>query len=304
MSLIRRLSNVDGNDPTPPEILYKYVVPERVDILQHHRIRMSPPGSFNDPFEGYPHEAPYGSDEEILEKLRRNEHLPGVIHAIHEALYVKGYESREWTLEDVNSNFIAAYRTARDVISQGLAEVHANEHPSARFSVQWVFDRLLGILSLTEVNDDILMWGIYSRSHAGFVIGFNIHHEFFMQTGFGVRKVHYSDERPTIVAGDDWNMRFHLTKSLHWKHEKEWRLLTPLPVKSSEDAPRDAFGLPIILFDIPPSAFNRIILGVRMSRDDRDRLIEIAGNNRELRHVKFFQAQVDERLYCINVRQL
>ena len=304
MSLLNRLLQVEENRFSPPNILYKYISPQRIDILQHCRIRISQPGAFNDPFEGYPHEVSYDSDKEILESIQQDEHMSGIIQAIHEALFKVGIESREWTLDDVKGDLLNAYKSAHDIIHNTLIEETIGTHPSDRFSVQWIFDRLLGVVPLSEVNDDILMWGLYASSHSGYVIGFNAHHEFFSQTGYGVRKVQYSEERPTIVIGAVWDIRFHLTKSLYWQYEKEWRLLAPIPIDLPEDTSRDTLGYPIILFNLPPAAINCIVFGARMSSDNRDRLRDIVNQNHELKHVKFFRSQIDPNLYRINIKPL
>ena len=35
-------------------MLYKYLAPERIDVLQKRLVRFTPPGAFNDPFEFRP----------------------------------------------------------------------------------------------------------------------------------------------------------------------------------------------------------------------------------------------------------
>jgi len=37
--------------PSPPSKLYKYLVPARLDVLERPRLRFTPPGAFNDPFD-------------------------------------------------------------------------------------------------------------------------------------------------------------------------------------------------------------------------------------------------------------
>lgn len=45
-----------------------------------------------------------------------------------------------------------------------------------------VSNRVIGILSLTSKNDNLLMWVHYANSHKGFVVEFNIENVFFNQT--------------------------------------------------------------------------------------------------------------------------
>jgi hypothetical protein len=52
---IESAKNSLGTDDRPlPERLYKYLAPERLDILEHGRIRFTQPEAFNDPFEFLP----------------------------------------------------------------------------------------------------------------------------------------------------------------------------------------------------------------------------------------------------------
>src|SRR6267143_2452548 len=46
-------------------ILYKYLQPDRVDLLKHRRIRFTQPGDFNDPFEFRPRIRQVASNVEV-----------------------------------------------------------------------------------------------------------------------------------------------------------------------------------------------------------------------------------------------
>ncbi|MCH7989143.1 MAG: DUF2971 domain-containing protein [Planctomycetes bacterium] len=91
-------------------------------------------------------------------------------------------------------------------------------------------NRKVGILSLTERNDDILMWSHYADEHKGICIEFrtDIDSSFFVKA----EPVAYSKKYPQlnllevvtnekIRAAAPWM----LTKSVHWKYEREWRVL-------------------------------------------------------------------------------
>jgi hypothetical protein len=39
--------------PEPPAILYKYLPPERIDVLENQELRFSPPSKFNDTFDSH-----------------------------------------------------------------------------------------------------------------------------------------------------------------------------------------------------------------------------------------------------------
>lgn len=53
----------------PIALLYKYLAPDRIDILQKRRIRFTPPGAFNDPFEFRPVLKALRSDPELQQQI-------------------------------------------------------------------------------------------------------------------------------------------------------------------------------------------------------------------------------------------
>jgi hypothetical protein len=100
------------------------------------------------------------------------------------------------------------------------------------YAEKWLLDGTnnnVSVLSLTEVNDNILMWSHYADSHAGICL------ELTFQTSEELHEVRYSDVRPQFFFADvrkqDRNEeRFGngiistiTTKASHWAYEKEWR---------------------------------------------------------------------------------
>ncbi len=86
-----------------------------------------------------------------------------------------------------------------------------------------------GILCLSEIPDDILMWAHYSDGHRGVVLRF---------LGAGLselgscRNVQYHDSLVDYRAFEDaWKEpgkqfeQFVLRKSWHWEYEREWRVV-------------------------------------------------------------------------------
>src|SRR5882762_64340 len=53
-------------------ILYKYLQPERLDVLSNKTIRFTQPGGFNDPFEFRPQIENAASKEEIKASVEKN----------------------------------------------------------------------------------------------------------------------------------------------------------------------------------------------------------------------------------------
>ena len=84
-----------------------------------------------------------------------------------------------------------------------------------------------GILCLSGVCDDILMWSHYADSHRGFVIEYERSKRNYL--GKSAIPVLYTDELPSLSPIDvlerkkESQEKLWLYKSTHWKYEKEWR---------------------------------------------------------------------------------
>src|SRR5450755_4024642 len=53
-------------------VLYKYLTPARLDVLEHRRIRFTQPAAFNDPFEFKPYIESAASQEHLREFVEQN----------------------------------------------------------------------------------------------------------------------------------------------------------------------------------------------------------------------------------------
>jgi hypothetical protein len=114
----------------------------------------------------------------------------------------------------------------------------------------------LGILSLSEKRDNILMWSHYANSHQGFCLEFDISTAPFDKA----RHVHYRRDRYAYdfanVAANAENLL--LTKYEDWKYEEEWRIIAD---KGGE------------LYRFPPEALTGVIFGCRMSETSKRKVI-------------------------------
>jgi hypothetical protein len=114
----------------------------------------------------------------------------------------------------------------------------------------------IGLLSLSEVKDDILMWGFYANGHRGVCLEFlaSSTTPFFGRT----LPVQYEEKYPLVNFFDSTPEEqigtVLLTKSSHWKYEKEWRIIE-----------RRGFGV----YDYPPELLTAVILGAEMSGEHK-----------------------------------
>jgi len=243
-----------------PEItsLFKYRRLDTYSIqsLVNEVAWFSTPSSFNDPFDCGVHI----DDRKIEEAIE---------HAV--------VETRKRTGRDINNIPIEELKVTQSDISA---------FEQFRSSLYNLF-QTAGIFSLSEISDDILMWGHYADSHRGFCVEYERMPENIL--GRQAEPVEYQTQLPSLTPQNvisesgsiDW---LWLTKSNHWNYEKEWRVLSPEGGK---------------LYNID-SRIKSIIFGLNMNQDNREILFKvISGKN-----IIFKEAIRDKYEFKINVIEL
>ena len=235
-------------------IVYKYLHPDRVDVLRNCAIRFSQPSILNDPFEALPCFTGY------REHLRQD--------LIRQRVEKFGPESAT---------------VALDILDLMIdAQLHA---------IPEALGEHFGVLSLSRTRSSLLMWGHYADSHHGFVIGFDDSNIFFEPGNGkaidGLRPVKYSKQRARIPGAglrqlttgqlNTANEGWFFTKSCDWKYEEEMRILA-MPKAADVTIPTDD-GCDICLFKFPPAAVVEVILGMQMPPEKLDTLIDLCRNN-------------------------
>ena len=89
-------------------------------------------------------------------------------------------------------------------------------------------------------------------------------------------------------------------KSLKWEYESEWRMLMPL-ADSSKVIERQPY--PIHLFSFPVESVSEVILGARMSDEDKG-ILKTLMNDKKYEHVKLYQAELDNASFGIVINQV
>jgi hypothetical protein len=236
-------------------------------------LRYTQLGDLNDPFEAKPHISGITSKPEAdatFEKLlpeetaRSYEELSPEIRAL--------LPKETWAL---------LVRARYEHIRSDLHPLMESLEPLVRRLITRELDRLVGVLSLSEVPDNLLMWAHYTASHAGFVLGFDPQDPYF-------------DRRRAPT--DD----LFLTKSIHWSYEREWRVLEPL-VGAKKVIARKPF--PIYLCEYPVTALREITLGARM-QDGMKSTITGYLHEPEFRHVLLRQATLDDRDFAVRLTEV
>ncbi len=121
-------------------LVYKYVVPERIDIFENSYIRFSQADALNDPFEANPSFASHRkSVKEGYYKIK----VPNPYDIIKRDLVF-------------DKNLQDEFKKLHDLVKRDIF-----------------------ILSLTKQKNNLVMWSHYTNSHRGFVIGFDSNNSFF-----------------------------------------------------------------------------------------------------------------------------
>lgn len=241
--------------------LYKYLSPERIDVLKSCQIRYSPLRAFNDPFEGVPDirsmttpaKARESFEQLLPEETRRTyELLPSEIRSRVSFQLWEGLAA-------------GATQSKRQEIFDGVERLT----PLFRAFWETKLNETVGALCLSEAIDSSLMWSHYAASHSGFAIAFDPSHPHFNEAKSPkdelrhLRSVKYMAARPSGALTDFTGVDLFFTKSQAWAYEREWRILRPF-TDASIAIPESPYA--VHLFRFPPECIQAVILGARASR--------------------------------------
>jgi len=279
-----------------PKRIFKYFAPERIGVLSDKLIRYTPLGRFNDPFEGRPEIRGFVSDEEALSKFASA--LPGELSPAYDKLPAEvrsKFSMHQWMrfatpfMEQHRGEFVAMLKVASAQILPSL--------PSK-------LDEVMGVLSLCEVPDSLLMWAHYGVRHTGFVLEFDPTHPYFNtrrseHDEFGhLRQVMYRDTRPSANLVDLDGAEMFLVKSNEWAYEHEWRVLRPL-----KDATEviNVNGEQVHLFELPQAAMKAVIFGCRASSNLINQARASLATHSDISHLRMLKCSPSESLFSIDI---
>lgn len=305
--------------------VYKYLSPDRIDVLENLSIRFTQAKYLNDPFESLPFISKLMSDSESTAFYKSS--IDPIINEVGD---------RKLSINDIPEEYrdqipqeIIDYISTL-TIKQGL-ELIPGVHPktltkkflsstaeelkinySEKLKEGW--NKYFGILSLTQTNDNITMWSHYAQNHEGFVIEFDPNDSIFNKKrndndclGY-LREVKYTDERPNLelINFQKTEKEFieyiasHIqyTKSQHWCDEKELRLVYNL---KNPDNQLVINGQEVCLFNLPSTAIKRIFIGVNATSNTIGKIKEIM-KTKLFSHVQLNYGQLDLKDYRIKFK--
>jgi hypothetical protein len=268
-------------------MLYKYVPQARIDVLENLLIRFTQPGAFNDPFEMRP-------DFQLLSKVDQ-EKLPKADQYGAGGVRLLTPEAVTQMLE------IASAALMRKAASASGSFALDNNDIAQAF-----FDEQLGVLSLAEAPDNLIMWAHYADQHRGFVLQFDESHDFFstvhhpkLEMEIGLRRVDYTAERPKASASNLASLIEVLyRKSPAWQCEREWRLIRPLSAAAKWlGAEQPAVGL----FLVPAGAIRAVVIGALMPHEQQVALINLLDSSPALKYVSRHNVRLHPIEYALEI---
>jgi hypothetical protein len=299
---------------------FKYLSPERTDVLLNQYIRFTQAKYLNDPFEFLPFIS------RVMDVEDANNFYTQQIEPI-----LAEYGNQDITIEDIPIEFRS--QIPDEVVKQiatltinkafNLApEFHpknlipsifaSHRHISYAAAIRDKWQDIFGILSLASAYDNITMWSHYSSNHSGFVIEFDLTNTFFDRRKKEndlircVKKVKYESNRPNIKLYDS-NLpetellsfladSILLTKSTHWESEQELRMISDL---KETDQVLELGNQIVHLNRFESTAIRAVYCGVNIDTHVRNKIIAILEEPRYV-HVKLFQGVLNQSQYRID----
>ena len=303
---------MEGKKPTTPtrpthwthnrDHFFKYTTRSAAQaILTNGMLRWSIPTLFNDPFD-----IQFDLHVDVNWAAVRSKALNFLWGAHYSETPPPAGNKLGYVIAAFRGRFPKLDRAKFDqMFGESLDEGHENamaKLPNTHAEIKSVlFDSKL--LSLTEVNNNILMWSHYAEQHKGVVLQLRCIAE--IDSPWGVAKpVQYTETMPrlfddeflarmisgqTTMDNREIAERIVYSKAIDWAYEKEWRIWggSGRSKEPCEDIPFN------------PRELEAVILGCKMSKDDRLSIIEIV--RRFYPHANIVRAQKAEREFRLIV---
>lgn len=281
-------------------ILYKYFPPIRTrDVFDSLHLRVSQTRALNDPFELNPVITGIGDIESMKNQYRTE--------LLDRANLLWDNEPGTHQRFSTKDALIHTLVTQNPILAMSAQEFEELYIPTLQDSILEQ-DSRLGIISLSERRDSVLMWAHYTCGFTGFCVGFDARGELLRWNGDTeptnhaemlnrVWKVQYSTRRPRN-AWDSLNIfDFYLTKNSDWSYEQEWRIIKPFSHCTSPNQHNsvDNFKLPIWVCSFSPEDVREVYIGPAMVDENNDAILAAATD--KFKHAHFQIVKLDPKQY-------
>jgi hypothetical protein len=152
--------------------------------------------------------------------------------------------------------------------------------------------RNLGVFSMSQIKDNILMWSHYADQHNGFCIEFNRSPNNDLGDFEKTQPVNYYCDYPEVDPLDSngyidpsIHKKMLFSKAKDWAYEKEWRLTYD---EGDKEAPM-------------PGDISSIIFGLRMPDQHKNTIRNILADHRAIRYQKAIEVEYEFRLKIVDL---
>lgn len=265
------------------EMVYKYRVwkdPNSKSVLLKNQLYFSSPLDFNDPFDCRISKtfSLLDSDEKIKTYVNR--------------ITIRNFSR----LSDGHLNIEKVMLDLDNRLKYDLQKEQAN-WDKMHFERQ---DKYYGVLSLSCIWNNILMWSHYSDKHKGYCVGF---HEEKIRSqanlkSFKAGKVLYDEVFPEIDPLDEDGIKNGYlethTKAIEWKYEEEYRIFKLF--YESETPPTKEERL----YQVDDETFAELILGMNFPEDEIQTMKKIASQ----KGIPLYRAKKGHNRFCLLREQI
>ncbi|GKV88500.1 DUF2971 domain-containing protein [Pectobacterium carotovorum] len=272
--------------------MYKYLPPERIDVLINKMICFNNPHNFNDPFEFhalFEQGSLINNLENIIGEMNLLDQMDDEIKLIYSRL-------SQDKQKEISQKFLPVMKSLVEKFKPTI--INSANQVYEDFNKKFVdFTR---VLCLSEKKDNLLMWGHYADSHRGFVLEFDVKNSFFNQRrtqndDFGyLRKVNYKKDVDILDPVSGNLSRHFLSKNQDWEYESEWRMLLPAHQANKKI---EHSGLVFDLFSFPACMIKSVILGCKATNEFEKNIMTVLKDDEEYSHVKIFKCHRSNERY-------
>lgn len=255
-----------------------------VYLLKNKKLYRSLPSGFNDPYDCLVEfDTENLVDRNLLNWFRQ--------------YHINSSFSKEELIE-----LIEKVKNLDPYLDLSTSEIANQEHREAIITIlksvlqRIVYDSRVICFSKSESNlpNNILMWAHYADKHSGYCLTFDVKKLKGSNSLVGLYEVDYhpNELRPLLqLTPEEFkNLEFVkkilLPKSVHWKYEKEVRLIY---VNTKE------------YFDFQAESLTGIVFGAKMPPEYQAGFRFLVETLNELGHVSFSNAELDRKKYAVNI---
>ena len=269
------------------QTVYKFCRKYGLEVLSNLELKVTPPNQFNDPFEFTPKMVLSDPDRYVKRLLQKETILKALCESDPPPCGVQAY--LRWAKRHPDKLI--------EQLQKLLPELVAENEKQFLYEIS----REWGILCMSGVRSQILMWGHYSDSHLGLVIGFDRSSPIFQEGVMALTPVKYVRKRPFFDSSwDDRSQKMALYrqqmmtfKNDDWSYENEFRqilTLSSLPLVPRLHHDRNS-GLKSTYYFLPfpPAAVVSVTVGPRCSPEFEKQVSRVL-QKRAFSHVKLDRA--------------